>query len=185
MFRSEEFYSESVIRQQVKSPVQWLVGSVRVLEREPPPAFQCNQMLRTLGQELFAPPNVKGWDGGLAWITTNNLLARYNLAALLVQGENTLQPDAQRRMARQMHRRMNRMNQKPAPVDVEKLLREEQRRDKSQLIAALEKRLLQGKLREKQEKTLREYLDAQSALDAHAILNAIRLLMSTPDFQLT
>jgi len=53
------------------------------------------------------------------------------------------------------------------------------------LIAALEKRLLQGKLREKQEKTLREYLDAQSALDAHAILNAIRLLMSTPDFQLT
>ena len=25
--------------------------------------------LRQMGQLLFAPPNVKGWDGGKAWIT--------------------------------------------------------------------------------------------------------------------
>jgi hypothetical protein len=35
-------------------------------------------MLRQLGQDLFAPPNVKGWDGGITWITTNTLLTRYN-----------------------------------------------------------------------------------------------------------
>ena len=35
-------------------------------------------MLRQLGQDLFAPPNVKGWDGGVTWITTNTLLTRYN-----------------------------------------------------------------------------------------------------------
>src|SRR5438034_4381172 len=83
---SEEFYGASIIRNQVKSPVQSLVGSVRVLERELPPPIVCFGLTRNLGQDLFAPPNVKGWDGGLSWITTNNLLARYNEAATLVQG---------------------------------------------------------------------------------------------------
>src|SRR5436190_158208 len=87
MFLSEEFYSPSLIRNQVKSPVQWLVGSVRMLERELPPPIVCFSLTRNLGQDLFAPPNVKGWDGGLSWITTNNLLARYNEAATLVQGD--------------------------------------------------------------------------------------------------
>src|SRR5437016_11568904 len=36
MFLSEEFYAPEIIRNQVKSPVQWLVGSVRMLERELP-----------------------------------------------------------------------------------------------------------------------------------------------------
>ena len=87
MFLSEEFYSPSVMRNQVKSPVQWLVGSVRVLERPLPPPLVCAALTRNLGQDLFAPPNVKGWDGGLSWITTNTLLARYNEAATLVQGD--------------------------------------------------------------------------------------------------
>ena len=43
-------------------------------------------MLRQLGQDLFAPPNVKGWDGGMTWITTNTLLTRYNDADTLVHG---------------------------------------------------------------------------------------------------
>ena len=56
------------------------------LQRELPPPFVCFGLTRNLGQDLFQPPNVKGWDGGLSWITTNNLLARYNEAAVLVQG---------------------------------------------------------------------------------------------------
>ena len=37
MFLSEDFYTDAVVRAQVKSPVQWLVGTVRVLESELPP----------------------------------------------------------------------------------------------------------------------------------------------------
>ena len=33
-------------------------------------------MLRTLGQDLFSPPNVKGWPGGEAWINSTTLLVR-------------------------------------------------------------------------------------------------------------
>jgi hypothetical protein len=70
-------------------------------------------------------------------------------------------------------------------VNVGKLLTEADRGDKTKLMAALEKRLLQAKFSAKQEKTLREYLDGQPALDDGVILNAIRLMMSTPEYQLT
>jgi len=98
IFRSEEFYADSVVRSQVKSPVQWLVGTVRMLQRDLPPAPVCANFLANLGQDLFAPPNVKGWDGGLAWITTNNLLARYNQAEMLVYGKNQLQLNSGNKM---------------------------------------------------------------------------------------
>ena len=95
MFRSKEFYAPEVIRTQVKSPVQWLISSVRLLERELPPPIVSGQIAKSIGQDLLAPPNVKGWDGGLSWITTNNLLTRYNQAALLVMAENKMAPEGQ------------------------------------------------------------------------------------------
>jgi uncharacterized protein (DUF1800 family) len=90
MFQSESFYAPDIIRNQVKSPVQWLVSSVRMLECELPPPLVSWGLLRQIGQDLFAPPNVKGWDGGVTWITTNTLLTRYNDAQSLVEG--TLPP---------------------------------------------------------------------------------------------
>jgi uncharacterized protein (DUF1800 family) len=187
LFRSEEFYANSVIRNQVKSPVQWLVGSVRVLERDLPPPIVCFGLTRNLGQDLFAPPSVKGWDGGLSWITTNNLLARYNEAALLVQGDASaiksanFGPNAGANM--QFQNRLQNLRLKS--VSVTKILSEDERKDKMKLVSALEKRLLQAKLTDKQVKTLHDYLDGQSTLDDTTILNAIRLVMSTPEYQLT
>ena len=150
MFSSREFYSDSVIRSQVKSPVQWLVGSVRVLERGSVFApVICFGLTRNLGQDLFAPPNVKGWDGGLSWITTSNLLARYNDAALLVEGD----PSALRGMALGPNAAANPQGQnrlqnlRLRTVDIGKLHGPTMNAPtKQKLIAALERRLLQGKL---------------------------------------
>jgi uncharacterized protein (DUF1800 family) len=187
MFLSEEFYAPSVLRNQVKSPVQWLVGSVRVLEFPLPPPLVCEALTRNLGQDLFAPPNVKGWDGGLSWITTNTLLARYNGAATLVQGNLAAaaggmianRPNAQR----QPTRRFNQMRVRA--VDADELFTEDERADIAALIAALERRLLQARLTPKQDQVLRDYLAGQPQLDEGAILNALRLVMSTPEYQLT
>src|SRR5439155_26532670 len=180
IFQSEEFYAPSVIRGQVKSPVQWLVGSVRLLERELPLAPVCSNFLANLGQDLFAPPNVKGWDGGISWVTTNNLLARYNQADMLVYGKNQLQLNTQKPGMKFMENRFNRLHSESAPVDVTKILTVEERSSKAALLPALEKRLLQGKLKPKQEAILREYLDHRGTLDEHDILETIRLVMSTP-----
>ncbi len=60
----------------VKSPVELVVGTVRQLEAAPASALPVAVVAAGMGQNLFAPPNVKGWPGGDAWINTNTLLAR-------------------------------------------------------------------------------------------------------------
>jgi uncharacterized protein (DUF1800 family) len=174
MFLSEEFYSPSVMRQQVKSPVQWLVSSVRMLERELPPAQYCSNALRQIGQDLLFPPNVKGWDGGLSWITTNNVLNRYNFAAYLVLGENPMKSGPRRRRMPEGSR-----------VDVAKLFPEEVRKDKKLLAEAVQKRMLQSELKPEHQSTIRAYLEAQGDIDDLDVLHALRLVMCTPEFQLT
>ncbi|MDB6030703.1 MAG: hypothetical protein JWM16_1041, partial [Verrucomicrobiales bacterium] len=183
MFLSEEFYAAPVIRNQVKSPVQWLVSSVRMLERELPPPLVSSNLMGKLGQELFAPPNVKGWDGGLAWITTNNLLGRYNQAELLVYGRNQVKFDGGKGL-KFIQKRFNRHQGNGTPIDLAKLFTAEERQNKRALLAAVEKRFIQGTLKPRQEQTLREYLDGQGELDQNDILETIRLTMSTPEFQL-
>ena len=41
-----------------------------------------------LGQDLFDPPNVGGWPGGRAWITTRSAIGRANFAMALIGGES-------------------------------------------------------------------------------------------------
>ncbi len=185
MFLSEEFYSPSVVRNQVKSPVQWLVGSVRVLERPLPPPLVSYGLMRNLGQELFAPPNVKGWDGGVSWITTNTLLARYNEAATLVRGDvgpaaggMFRNPDAGKQMGQRLQ------NARIAGAPVWKLFTDEDRQSQDKFVHALEKRLLQGKLKPDQEKVLRDYLDANERMSDEVLRDSVRLVMSTPEYQL-
>jgi uncharacterized protein (DUF1800 family) len=186
MFLSEEFYAPSLLGNQVKSPAQWLAGSARLLERELPPPLVCFNLTRNLGQDLFAPPNVKGWDGGLSWITTNTLLARYNEAAVLVEGDlsglagagQANRPNPNRPAGRRLQ------DLRVGGVDVEKLFTAQERSDKDLLVAALERRLLQSKLKPSREKVLRDYLAKEGELDRQVIRNAIRLVMSTPEYQL-
>jgi uncharacterized protein (DUF1800 family) len=189
LLRSDEFYSDAVIRNQVKSPVQWLVGSVRVLESELPPPLVSWGMLRQLGQDLFAPPNVKGWDGGVTWITTNTLLTRYNDAQSLVEG--TLPPlsatDYAKKAGGAGGEKAMKMLQRIrlGGVNVEKILTPEERADKNKIVAALEHRLFQAALHSGQQQTLRDFLDAKTNLSNADIITAIRLMMSTPEYQVT
>ncbi|HVU06917.1 MAG TPA: DUF1800 domain-containing protein [Verrucomicrobiae bacterium] len=188
MFRSEEFYADSVVRNQVKSPVQWLVGSARLLECDLPPAVVSWGVTRGLGQDLFAPPNVKGWDGGITWITTNTLLARYNDAATIVQGttQQLGADDFARKPGGQGGEKIEKALRRIhiGGVDVKKILTVRELADKDLLVSSLERRLLQSELTGEQEKTLYDFLAAHDKLTNEDIRSAIRLIMSTPDYQI-
>ena len=60
----------------VKSPVDVVVGTLRQLELTPSDARAFALVAAGMGQNLFSPPNVRGWPGGDAWINSNTLLAR-------------------------------------------------------------------------------------------------------------
>jgi len=189
MFRSEEFYSDDIVRNQVKSPVQWLIGRVRMLECDLPPTLVSWGMVRQLGQDLFAPPNVKGWDGGITWITTNTLLTRYNDAQSLVQG--TLPPlhgaDLVRKPGGANGARLDKALQRVrmGGVNVEKILSPVERDDNQAILASLQNRLFQTSLDASQQEALQQFLDSKTKMTDADITEAIRLMMSTPEYQVT
>lgn len=83
LFLDPEFYRDEVLGARVQGPVDFMVGMSRRLGlRTPPMVIAAGASL--LGQRLFGPPNVKGWDEGEAWITTSSLMQRGNLAGLLL-----------------------------------------------------------------------------------------------------
>jgi hypothetical protein len=84
MLRSKLFFSEHAYRNRIKSPVEYVVGLIRSLDGRDARVQSLAELMDGLGQALFAPPSVKGWDGGKAWLNTATLLARHNLASKLL-----------------------------------------------------------------------------------------------------
>ena len=81
VFLSRDFYSPPSYGTQIKSPVHLAVSTYRKLGlTEVPGIPDFNAVTESLGQELFHPPNVAGWEGGRSWVTPALLLARGNFA---------------------------------------------------------------------------------------------------------
>ncbi|MFQ5733445.1 MAG: DUF1800 family protein [Planctomycetaceae bacterium] len=77
LLRSWVFYSSAAIGQKIKPPVDFLVGTVRMLEGRVSVRHLAD-VADSLGQSLFYPPSVNGWDGGSDWINSTTLLRRQN-----------------------------------------------------------------------------------------------------------
>jgi uncharacterized protein (DUF1800 family) len=93
IFTSDEFFSQRALFALVKSPVEIIVGPIRMLGARYNPGTSAregasNNILAAisifLGQELFNPPDVSGWKLNLGWINTSTLLNRFTYADLLV-----------------------------------------------------------------------------------------------------
>lgn len=82
------FRSDSAYRSLIKSPAEFVVGALKVAGLQTTPAWAVESMGR-MGQTLFAPPTVKGWDGGGAWLSAGALLERMRFAARLAPEART------------------------------------------------------------------------------------------------
>jgi hypothetical protein len=86
MLTSKGFYQDRAIGSQIKSPVQLVVGTIRMLGLTTPNAMQLSFAMSQMGQVPLQPPNVKGWPGGRMWINTSTLFVRYNTCVYLAGG---------------------------------------------------------------------------------------------------
>ncbi|MEW6304802.1 MAG: DUF1800 domain-containing protein [Verrucomicrobiota bacterium] len=84
LFQSEEFYSEKSMGNHIKSPVELMIGAIRTLKLNKVDYNTIDSDTTNLGQRLFEPPNVAGWEGGRAWVDASSLLLRYNLVSKLI-----------------------------------------------------------------------------------------------------
>jgi uncharacterized protein (DUF1800 family) len=97
---------------QIKSPVELVVGTYRRMGMAHLPGMpDFNQTTKNLGQLLFYPPTVAGWEGGQAWITPSTLVARGNFAReVLFPDLGFVAPDRQASdpIVRETSKRINR-----------------------------------------------------------------------------
>jgi uncharacterized protein (DUF1800 family) len=87
MLNSDAFWAEKNRGELIKSPVEFLVGTVRFFQNTPVDGDSLARYGRRLGQDIFDPPNVKGWPGYTAWISTDTLLAREQFLQRLLRGD--------------------------------------------------------------------------------------------------
>ena len=86
VFSSAYFYSADNRGAIIKSPIQLTVQAVRSLRTPVRELSALASATDLMGQNVFFPPNVKGWDGGRSWMNTSTLFIRQNLLVYLLTG---------------------------------------------------------------------------------------------------
>lgn len=97
---SQLFFSATTIGRRITPPVVFVTGAVRALDsrqRRPPAAVLADWMAE-LGQDLFHPPNVGGWPGGRAWMSSQRMIARIRFANMLGEQKAKIPSPANTRM---------------------------------------------------------------------------------------
>lgn len=82
LLQSAHFFDEANRGVQIKTPAEFLVGMPRQLGT---PSTEANAVMQTVEQNLLDPPNVAGWEGYRAWISTKTYPLRSQFARLYVE----------------------------------------------------------------------------------------------------
>jgi uncharacterized protein (DUF1800 family) len=92
LLTSDAFYAAQNRAALIKSPVDLIVGTLRQFRFETGDVTPLVFASRQLGQDLFAPPNVKGWPGAEAWINSATLLQRKQMLERLFRAQEPRAP---------------------------------------------------------------------------------------------
>lgn len=87
---SDPFWDELGRGSLVKSPLDMVVGTLRSTHQGEYPSelfLGIAFVSANLGQNLFDPPNVKGWEGGTDWITPASFLSRRDVLKRFLSGK--------------------------------------------------------------------------------------------------
>jgi uncharacterized protein (DUF1800 family) len=84
IFKSDFFKDEKMWFAKVKSPVEVVVGTLRLVGdyQSPKPGItEIAQAPGFMGQDVLDPPSVEGWHTGPEWVNSGSLLVRINFVA--------------------------------------------------------------------------------------------------------
>jgi uncharacterized protein (DUF1800 family) len=165
ILRSNLFFEPRVRRKLVKSPVEFAVGTIRALEILNPTvqAAALVDACTRMGQSLYVPPSVAGWDGGAGWINSTAMLARTNLALGVLSEQN----DA-------LGRRCN-------PLELAAQCGFGRKSELERFFVDL---LAQDGLGPKPRQQIANTASAKNASDETAAREVVRLILTSPEYQL-
>ena len=87
LLKSVMFHTSEVRGAKIKSPIELLIGTMRQFNVATPDFAYMRTVASQLKQELFAPPNVSGWDGDKIWINTTTLPSRNIFTDAVINGK--------------------------------------------------------------------------------------------------
>ena len=90
IFTSPDFTSAYVYHNVVRSPVEWLMGTLKSLGVAELSGQAMLGSLHRMGMDLYNPPTVAGWDWGAGWISSATLIERLAAAMTITsaRGDN-------------------------------------------------------------------------------------------------
>jgi uncharacterized protein (DUF1800 family) len=91
IFRSSAFTSPANYRSLMRSPTDYMVATMRLLNRSKLPAAAL-KAAAGMDQVLYDPPSVAGWPSNAGWVSSSSMLARINFATAATAGATSL-PD--------------------------------------------------------------------------------------------
>ncbi|RXR22541.1 DUF1800 domain-containing protein [Flavobacterium stagni] len=175
-----EEYAKPTAGSKIKNPLEFIAQLHDELQIKMPNIPVLVFFLRQQGMDLFNQPNVKGWDGGTSWLTSQIYLQRQNSGDLLCSG-----------------RLLNRRIFKDAPENGEVPKMKNENLNISiafsptdsnvEIIQKLSNRLLfqvSPELQKDMESVLKYDFDGQSANAQQAVIRLFNYIIKTPEFQL-
>jgi uncharacterized protein (DUF1800 family) len=86
LWTHDEFYSDRAKTRTIRNPADYVIQAMRALDVRGSAKFigdasdELNEKVARMGMELFEPPNVAGWPGGLTWVSSGTLFERMKFA---------------------------------------------------------------------------------------------------------
>lgn len=97
---SEHFLDGSARFARYSWPVEFVVRAIKEVGWSGYSVNSALTPLANMGQQLFEPPDVNGWETGRYWFSSGRTLARMNFAASLVASQRTVLRDEAKPFAR-------------------------------------------------------------------------------------
>ncbi|HEY5687779.1 MAG TPA: DUF1800 family protein [Yeosuana sp.] len=162
-----ETYNENNAGTKIKDPLRYIIQLKNELNIAIEKPEHILFFLRQQGMELFNQPNVKGWDGGNSWLSSQTYLQRNNLADLLCMGKLIRSKKMENTEKPKIHIYNSKMNNK-------------------EIIKSLTDNLIfevSDTMQTDMETLLKYDFDASSPNADSAVLRAFNYIIKTPEFQ--
>ncbi|WP_396144109.1 DUF1800 domain-containing protein [Flavobacterium sp.] len=175
-----EEYAKENSGSKIKDPLTYLFQLTDELNITNSNSNLISFFLKQQGMDLFNQPNVKGWDGGNSWLTSQIYLQRNNASDLLCNGRN---------ISRKVFDKIPEEGDEPE-IKLEKInvsIDFNKNGNNKQIISELSNRLLfrvDENLQKDMENLLKYDFDAKDDNANYAVLRLFNYITKTPEYQL-
>ncbi|HJS00234.1 MAG TPA: DUF1800 domain-containing protein [Flavobacterium sp.] len=176
---TEEF-DKKTAGSKIKNPLEYSIQLLSELHIDPKNNRPIVLFLKSQGMDLFNQPNVKGWEGGKSWLTSQIYLQRNNIADLYCSGRENFSPKAAANTM--MEEKPNRANNRKTVIQLDW-----EKGNNKAIISELSNRLLflvDNEMQQDFEKILKYDFDPNAQNADQAVIRLFNAMVKEPEFQL-